>query len=174
MQEKKGVTAHGVKSNQDGKVRSMSGREMSLIFTGFLLVAAWQDFRSRKIQVWLYLCFGAAGLLAAVMGGEGGVLTPGRGWLGIAAAVLPGLCLLLLSHLSRGGIGSGDAWFFMVAALYLELWEMLALLFYGLLFCSTCSLGIVTWGMASGVNVRKKRLPFLPFLIPAWIWLKFM
>lgn len=68
-----------------------------------------------------------------------------------------------------GAIGMGDGLFFIVSAIFLGFWTSIALLLFGLMFCSACSLGIVCWGIAAGVNVRKKRLPFLPFLLPAWI-----
>lgn len=144
---------------------------MRILFTVFLLSAAWQDLRSRKISIWLYIVFGIAGICGNLFGGVSQAAAGTTEWMEIAAAVIPGFFLLLVTHWSEGGIGSGDGWFFVVAALYLKFWITLALLFYGLMCCSACSLGMVVWGMASGINVRKKRLPFLPFLIPAWVWI---
>lgn len=143
------------------------------IFSLFLLLAAWKDFKRRRIPIWLYVFFGVigAGVKLFVSARSGQFCRPNQEWVWAVAAFLPGLLLLLLTKVSRGGVGAGDGWFFVTAAFYLGLWKTLALLFYGLLFCSLCSLGMITWGMMKGISVRKKRLPFLPFLIPAWLWI---
>lgn len=144
------------------------GGKMRSVFSIFLLAAAWQDLKSRRIQIWLYICFGAIGLCVSLFPWIGqGNASPGS-FVWAASAVIPGLLLLLISRVSRGGVGMGDGWFFVAAAFYLGLWKTLALLFYGLFFCSICSLGMITWGMVRGIGVRKRKLPFLPFLVPAW------
>lgn len=141
---------------------------MKSIFSIFLLTAAWQDLKSRRIQIWLYIFFGAVGVCVNLFSWSGKGTPSFGSFLWTAAAVIPGLFLLLLSRVSRGGVGTGDGWFFVTAAFYLGVWKILALLFYGLFFCSLCSLGMITWGMVSGISVRKRKLPFLPFLVPAW------
>lgn len=135
---------------------------MRLTYTIYLLAASWQDFRHHKISVWLYTFFGVVGLV------ENFLFRQTR-WGEAAAALIPGMILLLLTKCSRGAIGAGDGWFFIASAVYLGFWNTMALLFYGLMFCSACCMGMVVWGFASGVNVRKMRLPFLPFLLPAWV-----
>lgn len=135
---------------------------MKLAFLLFLILASWQDLKSRRISVWLYLVFQIIGIIMNFIWKD-------IRWGEAAAAMIPGVCLLMLSCLSRGAIGMGDGLFFIVSAIFLGFWTSIALLLFGLMFCSACSLGIVCWGIAAGVNVRKKRLPFLPFLLPAWI-----
>lgn len=140
---------------------------MRLTFTIYLLAASWQDLRRHKISVWLYALFGGLGLLENYIFKE-------IGWGEAAAALLPGLILILLTKCTRGAVGAGDGWFFLASAAYLGFWNTTALLFYGLLFCSICCLLMVVWGFTSGINVRKMRLPFLPFLIPAWYFVMFL
>lgn len=134
---------------------------MRLTYTIYLLTASWQDLKNHKISVWLYALFGAVGLVENYIWNE-------IGWGAAVAALFPGLILLMLTKCTGGAVGAGDGWFFLASAPYLGFWNTTALLFYGLLFCSACCLGLIVWGVTSGMNVRKMRLPFLPFLIPAW------
>lgn len=133
-------------------------------YTVYALLAAWQDLRHRGVSRWVYLVF--AGIGAVQIGFRGVVSLPAAG-----AAMLPGILLLLLTRCSRGAIGAGDGYFFLVSAFYLSMRDITLLLCFGLLLCTACCLGIVVWGCIAGVNVRKKRLPFLAFVFPAWIWM---
>ncbi|MEF9954215.1 MAG: prepilin peptidase [Clostridium sp.] len=137
---------------------------MKLTYTLYLLIASWQDLKNRKIAVWLYVVFAITGVLENILWQE-------FTWGEVVAAMIPGGLLLLLTKCSRGAIGSGDGWFFVVSAVYLGFWNITALLLYGLMCCSICCLGIIVWGSAAGIPVRKMRLPFLPFLFPVWIWI---
>lgn len=134
---------------------------MKLTYFVYLLIAVWQDIKVQKISVWVYAIFGAVGILENFILHE-------NAWREAVLAMLPGLLLLFLTKCSRGAIGSGDGWFFLISSVYLGLWGTVAVFIYGLLFCSACSLGIVVWGFTAGVSVKKMRLPFLPFLMPAW------
>lgn len=140
---------------------------MKITYFIYLLAVSWQDLKSRKIPVWIFICFGAVGILENILWKE-------NGWMEAASALLPGFLLLILTRCSRGAIGAGDGYFFLVSAVYLGFWNTAALLFYGLLFCSAFCMGIVVWGVISNVSVRKLRLPFLPFLLPAWAWVMFL
>ena len=145
-----------------------------MIYSLFLLQTAWHDLRKRQIPIWIFLLFGAVGVgvvFLSLSGFPGGIRV-GTG-IGSIAGFLPGIALLSITACTRGQIGSGDGFFFLVSALYLSVRNLLLLLSSGLIFCSAFCLGMVIWGAWSGVNVRKMRLPFLPFLIPAWLWLLF-
>lgn len=136
---------------------------MEITYFIYLLAAAWLDLKKRRIPVWLFAAFGAVGILEHIRWG-------GTGWAETAAAMLPGLVLLLLTRCCGGGIGAGDGYFFLVSAVYLGFRNTIAVFCCGLLFCSVCCLFIVAWGAMTGVSVRKKKLPFLPFMLPAWAW----
>ena len=145
---------------------------IKILFGSFLFLSAWYDLREKRIPVRLFVAFGVIGIAGMICSwGEDG--NKSAVWLTFLLALLPGSALLALTAFTKGAIGAGDGCFFLVSACYLSLSKLLFLLFQGLLFCSALSLGMTVWGVASGVNVRKIRLPFLPFLFPAWIWMLF-
>ena len=79
----------------------------------------------------------------------------------LAASLLPGILLLGISALTKEGVGRGDGWFFLVAGIYMGLGKTLLLLWGSLLLCFPVSLFLLYAGRG-----RKKRLPFLPFVLP--------
>ena len=88
-------------------------------------------------------------------------------------AMLPGAVLLLFSRITAGKIGEGDGWFFVVSGLFLSWREAAVLFLSGLMLCGGYGLFVLAAGAAGGKDMRKKRLPFLPFLLPGGIWLFF-
>lgn len=148
----------------------MAGREepgMELVYSVFLLCSGWYDMKTKKIPVWILVFFGILGIVN---------MAAGRGFAAageIAAAFLPGISLLLLTLCTRGAAGMGDGCFFIVSAFYLGYAEIITLFIYGLLFCGTCSLGMMAWGIVHGIRIGKMRLPLLPFIVLAWLWILF-
>lgn len=144
---------------------------METVFAVFLCVCAWRDLRDRKIPVLLLMAAAAAGVLEIaghIFCFEWQSGRELRLWLGMrAAAVIPGIFLLIISKCSRGAVGRGDGLFFMVSGLYLGFWRNVALLLYGLIFCSAWGCGVFLWGIFAGKRVKDIELPFLTFLIPA-------
>lgn len=138
---------------------------MELVYSIFLLTSAWYDLKIKKIPLWILGVFGCAGLLSLFSGS-------GNGWAGMAA-FLPGILLLILTVCTGGAAGAGDGCFFIVSACYLGLSQTVTLFICSVLFCGTCSLGMAAWGITHGINAGKMRLPFIPFVIPAWLWLMF-
>lgn len=142
------------------------------LFLCFLLAAAWQDLRNKQVDVCIFVVFGAA---AAVLGvvqwlvlGED-YSVPGH----LAGCALGGI-LLAAGIASRGGIGTGDGWFFLVSGLMLGFWENLALLCYSTLCCGIFCLGYFVWcRIQKGENAGKRTVPFLPFAVLPGIWLVF-
>lgn len=133
----------------------------------FVLTAVFQDIRKKSIAVWVFLVFGLLSFVmkACLMGTDVSM------WFHMGKSMAVGIGLWLVSKGTRGAVGEGDGCFFMVTGIYLGVWDNLALLLYGLLFCSLFSLGIVLWGMVTHVSVGKKKLPFLPFLLIPGVWL---
>lgn len=94
----------------------------------------------------------------------------------IVLAMIPGIMLLLLGMLTRGLLGEGDGWFFIVSGFFLGWQECVMLLISGQIFCGIFGLAIMV-GAQIGTgreNIRKLRLPFLPFLLPASLWMVLM
>ncbi len=143
------------------------------IFTGFLLAAAWLDWKNRRIPVRLLEAFGGCGLavwLSGVWeivktGGETGVwqIILERG-----LPFLPGMFLLLVSVWSREAVGRGDGCFFLASGLFLNGREIVCLLAGGLLGSSLAGLGLMMRELFRGRSAAKRELAFLPFLIPVW------
>lgn len=147
---------------------------MKLVFTAFLCACAWEDFREKKISA-LFL-WAAASVAAAWMAGYYMILldwtdiNEAHLWLAMrAAALIPGILLLALSRVTKGAVGKGDGWFFLVSGMYLGFWNNVALLFCGLLLCSIWGMGMLIWGMFEKKKIKNIQLPFLPFLIPAFV-----
>ena len=86
-----------------------------IMFGGFLLTAAAEDMRHRKVSRRLLLTAAVCGIPWGLRGAFCGCAAS------FAAGFLPGAMLLLLSRLSQGAVGSGDGMFFLaaLASLYL-------------------------------------------------------
>lgn len=136
------------------------------IFALFLVLAAWQDFQRKSVAVRLYLFFGLMAVILKLIAGHWGLI----GFSGIGV----GLILLAIGRLAGGAIGSGDGWFFVVGGIYLGLSDTIRLLMSGVFLCGLVCLGLFLYGVKTGKDVKKMAVPFLPFLIPAWIWMVFL
>ena len=170
-------------------IASMYARDMvrvisEAVFSLFLFVVSWQDLRRKRIRVlWLY-GFGMVGIGFTLIRGVQAVLAYGWDWkqhgvrlLKWMIGMMPGLILLWMERQTGGAVGLGDGWFFLIAGCYLGGWQTLELLM-GAVFVSSL-LGCI-WmaaallgGKGNGLweRMRKKKLPFLPCVIPVWIWM---
>lgn len=138
-----------------------------LLLLSFMVMTAFQDLKTKSVSAWIFWSFGSLVLILGWLNGnfvQAGLLER-AGSMGI------GVLLLALGRLSGGCIGEGDGCFLLITGMVLSFWNNLALLLYGLLFCSCFSLGLVVWGFFLHVDMRKKTVPFLPFLLPAGIWM---
>lgn len=169
-------------------------RAVSIILRcGFLLVlavASWQDLRGRSIKVWVFAGFGGAGavLRCIQLMLEIGMACQGKDMyracclmgerlfdMGLAMAI--GTGLLYLSWVTGEAVGRGDGWFFVISGLYLGAVRNLLLLAGGLGACFLMCLLLVIRNMAQGRpvrEIRRLRLPFLPFLLPSGIGVMFL
>lgn len=142
---------------------------MKEMWFAWLLWVAWTDWRKREIPVWI---FG----LAAICGLAGGCwLADSLPWYAwqTAKSMMIGVVLLAFSWLTEGAVGSGDGWWFLISGCYLGWQENLWSFGMGTALSGLYSAEIMVWGKWKGVSVWKKRIPFLPFLLPAGIWLLF-
>lgn len=136
-----------------------------MLFLIFLAVAAWQDMRDKEIDAWLYVVFGGL-----IWFGKLCFDGPVELWREAVNAV-PGIALVLLSRLSGGAVGEGDGWFFVVAGVALGVWNAVALFFMSLFLCCLWCAGMAVWGWRRRISVRRKTVPFLPFVLPAVLWI---
>lgn len=133
------------------------------IFSLFLFIFAWQDWKTKSVSVWLLAAAGLAGVILSFLQGTFG--------LSRLISCLPGAGLLLLSRLTDEAVGAGDGLFFIVSGLFLNTEMNFGLLIYGILLNGLSCGGIYFCHRFQGKNAGKKTIPFLPFLIPVWIGL---
>lgn len=131
------------------------------IFLTFMAAAAWQDLHKRTISLWLYLGYG-------IVGGALRLYLGGLGFMSLGG-MLVGAVLLVIGRLAGGQIGSGDGWFFVVCGLYLSFFDTLRLFFFGALWGGLFCLFLTLHGIRHGKSMAGVTVPFLPFLVPAWI-----
>ena len=117
--------------------------------------------RNKSVSVWLYLGYGAVAGVIRLTGGEPVLQALSGG--------LVGVVLLAAGWLTAGAIGIGDGLFFVVSGLYLSFYDNVRLLLYGILWGGIFCLFLFLHGKKHGIN--RMTVPFLPFLIPGWIWM---
>lgn len=110
-----------------------------------LLLLSAEDLKEHQISMPVILELGGTGFLYGMFTGH-------------VPQLIPGCLLLFLGRVSREQIGYGDGWLFLALGMWLDLPELLWILF---------------WGMGSGtltaLFLRKKELPLVPFLTMAYV-----
>ena len=143
---------------------------MEGLFLLLLCLSAWKDFRTRQVQTGLLCITGLTGILCR------GVFCwllwrEGEPWAWPAwdalRALLVGAALLAVSRATKGALGAGDGWFFAACAPWLGLEKSFWLLMGGMTLCFIFCAMAVLWGVLKGISMKNKKIPFLPFLVPA-------
>lgn len=124
----------------------------------YLTAASAKDIRKKTVSRNTALLFG---FLAAALH-----IAADRNWEWIAGAA-PGALLLGTAWLTAEAVGYGDGCVLIVAGLYLGGKAAVSLLLTGLLLLCPVSLALLVWK-----KDRKRTLPFVPFLLAAYLlWL---
>jgi leader peptidase (prepilin peptidase)/N-methyltransferase len=132
-----------------------------IVFTIFLVISAFQDGKTKTISVWLFIAAGVAGIfLTLFLGQEVSDRLLGS---------LIGIVMVVISRFTDGALGEGDGWFFAVSGLFLDFFTNLRLLVYSVFLSGIVCGGIYIYFLIKGKDIKKASVPFLPFLIPAWI-----
>ena len=140
-----------------------------IVFMIILCMAVRMDLRTKELSGIFLMAAGCVGILVQIIWGP-----VGSNWKGNVLACGIGGILLLISRLIGGGIGEGDGWFFVVAGLFLGPEENVGLLLSGIFLSGIFSLLYVVTGFFRGEwQRREKCFPFLPFLLPAGLWITF-
>lgn len=134
-----------------------------IVFLMILCSAAWQDLHTRSIGCRFLVISGYLGSIYSILAK--------RNMQDIVVSCGIGMVLLGICKLTRGGIGEGDGWFFVISGLFLDIGENLSLFFCGLLFCFLFSLPIMVMNVWKKREIGKHGLPFLLFLLPGGIWM---
>lgn len=122
----------------------------------FLSVCAVWDIRERKIP-FMWICLtGVLSLVMAVLEEQ---------LLFSALGILPGMILVVMSLITKGGVGMGDAYVCMVTGCFTGMWGSFLVIITG-------SLLVSVWGMVN-IFIRhlsiKRSVPFTPFLLLSYI-----
>lgn len=145
------------------KWRKLELKIRMLLFFAFWCVAAWQDLRMKSVSIWVFIIFGIAALLVRREICLDMIFSAGIGAALFGAGIL-----------SQGAVGEGDSMFFIISGLYLPAVDNCLLLLYGLFFCSIFSLIVIVAGTCANRNMKGRTVPFIPFLLPAGIWMVFL
>ena len=133
------------------------------VFLVILVFAVWQDIRVKSLGRGFLLLSGSAGVILTAAAGRDLKMT------GLSLTV--GGLVRILSYVTGGEIGEGDGWFFIVTGFFLKPAENALLFLSGLTVCSVYGLILTVKVFVSGGSIRRRRIPFLPCLLPAGIWL---
>lgn len=128
------------------------------ILLGTLGLHSMEDIRQKQITVTITLFSGILGVLLHLFFQNKSIYE-------MLAGMLPGIFILGVSFLTRGGIGVGDGMVFMLTGLYLGLAENLLLMLFSFLLAAAAGLFL----LAAQREGRKERLPFVPFLLLAYV-----
>ena len=127
-----------------------------LLFLGYLLAAAIQDFREKQVKIWVFVLFGFLGLITA---------GKNLGWQEHLKSSCLGLGLLGLGKVSRWEIGAGDGLFFLISGYLLSFWENMMMRCGGVMLCGLYAMIRFVWHrMHRGNRIGKENVPFLPFV----------
>ena len=121
-----------------------------------LLTSSFADVRRHEISLFWAGAGGIAGIFALCM--ESGKDTP------LPASILPGICFLLFSFLSRGAVGAGDGFVLIALAGCLSVTDILITAVCGM-FLASFYAGAM---LLRGVDGRK-RFAFVPFLLGGYV-----
>ena len=123
----------------------------------FILSAnSFTDVRRHEISPILTAAGGIAGIVIWRM--ESGQDTP------LPASILPGICFLLFSFLSRGAVGAGDGLVLIALAGCLPVTDILIIAFCGLFLAS-----VYAGFMLLGGSGSRRSFAFVPFLLGGYV-----
>lgn len=145
----------------------ISSREGCILLAAFVLICAICDLREMAVSSYVFASMASTELIWYAFSLSRGQTVNFRELL---FALLPGAALLLFSRISGGSLGSGDGLFFLLSGAALGFQNLLLLLVLSLLLASGYSLIVLAAGAMRGKDVRKQRIPLLPFtVLPAFL-----
>lgn len=130
-----------------------------MILLGLLGVFAYQDWKKKKISIYLLLASGIVGLLCHLCSRE-----PGTVDMLLGAAI--GAVLLLCGFATREKIGYGDGAMLMVSGIFLGFAANLELLLVSLCLLEIAALFFIVIKRKG----RRYQIPFIPFLLAGYLY----
>ncbi len=141
--------------NHDDMLRVIS----MLLLTIYAAISAAEDIKYRAISLRLSLMFSVPGLLLSFI--------TGRNIINIITALLPGMMMWLMSILTRGAIGIGDAIYTATCAAYLGLRELGLCVACAWLLCALTALVMIAGALTGSPysHTHKRGLPFTAYML---------
>ena len=133
---------------------------LSVLLMIYAAVSAAEDIRYREISLRLSVVFTLLGLMLS--------LIAGRSITDIITALIPGMMIWLMSVLTRGAIGIGDAVYTAACAAYLSVRELGLCVACAWLFCALTALVVIARTLITVPRGRDLRrgLPFAAYMLP--------
>lgn len=128
------------------------------VVVSMLTLCSAEDMKRKQIRLNPVLLFGILGIFFHMLWRVQSIEN-------ILLGMSVGVVLLMLSVLTGGRIGAGDAVLLIVTGIYLGLEQNLQLFFSGLSLCGMWALGLLILRKKS----RKDSIPFVPFLLAAYM-----
>lgn len=119
----------------------------------FLTVCTYFDMKTRMLPVWL-LVAGGIGVFASH------IIQQGNWWIYIMGMLL-GVAFLLVSKVTKEGLGYGDSILILLLGAFVGLWQMVLVLVIAFGSAAIFSIIVLVLKKMS----RKKQIPFVPFLL---------
>lgn len=133
----------------------------------YMFISAVQDIRYRTISLKLSLLFAICGAVCCIA--KQSEISD------IIKALIPGICILLLSLISGGCVGIGDAVFVMVCGFYMKPEHVLLAALTGWTACAAAALVIAAKEGMGGVCRSHAGLPYTAFAaLPAAVMKLYM
>ncbi|MDD6195451.1 MAG: prepilin peptidase [[Clostridium] aminophilum] len=148
-------------------------RMIYFVILGWMAVS---DLRTKTIPIWAPWIMGITGLLFCTAPGliENPACYAGEeGFLQLFLRFLPGLAALILSLLSRESIGRGDGGILLSLAFWLDAGDLSRIALAAAAFCGIYGMLLCGWSILGGrgiAGIRKRRIPYLPFLCAASVF----
>ena len=137
--------------------------EVKIGVLSYLLCNTWMDLKYRKISFWMSMIYGFVGVVLFIVLNH-------ISWFSLIGGVAIGGIIFLISKLTKGGIGIGDSYLIAVTGIFLGLEMNITLLMYALFLSSLYSVLL----FFRKKFYRKKKIPFAPFLLLAYLFMEGM
>ncbi len=122
-----------------------------------LIICSVTDMKIRLVSVIPCILYSMAGIVVGMLQGEKPVY--------ILIGTLPGLVLYIISTISRGEIGKGDAMVFITIGIWLGIVKSIEI-FMVALFCTSFCMMPILWLKKKSM---KTQVPFIPFVLLSFV-----
>ncbi len=137
---------------------TMAENSMKLVLGTLLFLCAVQDILRKKIYLWMI----GAGAIATLLCLPYCTKLPMLDRIG---GLIIGLCIILLSMITAGKIGTGDGALLCITGLGLGFWRNLELFGAALFLAAAVSIILLIFRLAD----RRRSIPFVPFLFAGYL-----